>query len=272
MTTKDIPLLGSPPVYFRCTQVGTDANGNPVYMLGTVEDVADSGAATAVLQTAGNSSLASLLATAGATNGSAIITDANGTIQQYLRGLVKLAGTGIAAAPLNARSATYAVDAIGYAAYATPTDMIGIRGSATKTVVVTNLSIRANSTTATLVSAYCIKRSAANSGGTLTNPAGISYDSADAAPTAVVDVYTSAPTPGAPAGTLRILNFVTNLLTGTGAAAQMIAGNQYGAASSITLQKPITLHGVSEGLYINFNAAALPSGFTSAYSIEWIEY
>ncbi|HEY4309481.1 MAG TPA: hypothetical protein VGN12_08520 [Pirellulales bacterium] len=34
-------------------------------------------------------SLAALLATAGATSGAAVITDANGTMQQYLRGLVK---------------------------------------------------------------------------------------------------------------------------------------------------------------------------------------
>lgn len=50
MTTADLPIFGTPPRYFRCTQVGTDAGGNPVYALGVVADTTDGGDATAANQ------------------------------------------------------------------------------------------------------------------------------------------------------------------------------------------------------------------------------
>ncbi len=59
------------------------------------------GAATSANQTTGNTSLSgintdstAISAVAGATNGTAVVTDANGTLQQYLRGIVKLLITG----------------------------------------------------------------------------------------------------------------------------------------------------------------------------------
>jgi hypothetical protein len=46
MTTADLKLLGNPAYYFRCTQVGTDANGNPVYALGVDTSLGSGGAGT----------------------------------------------------------------------------------------------------------------------------------------------------------------------------------------------------------------------------------
>lgn len=54
------------------------------------------GAATSANQSTQITAEQAIQATAGATTGTAVITDANGTLQQYLRGLVKLWGTGLA--------------------------------------------------------------------------------------------------------------------------------------------------------------------------------
>lgn len=88
-------------------KVVTDANGTvQQYLRGLVSrwfDALGAGTAAAALRT----TLASddpAVATLGATSGAAVITDANGTIQQYLRGLVKrwvdALGAGTAAAAL----------------------------------------------------------------------------------------------------------------------------------------------------------------------------
>jgi hypothetical protein len=67
------------------------------------------GAATAAKQDTGNTSLAAVSTTLGATDGAAVVTDANGTIQQYLRGLVKLivAKISVLADPVTATPTPY---------------------------------------------------------------------------------------------------------------------------------------------------------------------
>lgn len=57
------------------------------------QGIAGSGSATEAKQDTQITAEQAIQATAGATTGAAVITDANGTIQQYLRGLVKLAIT-----------------------------------------------------------------------------------------------------------------------------------------------------------------------------------
>lgn len=61
------------------------------------------------LETGGN--LAATAAVAGTTAGAAVITDVNGTLQQYLRGLVKLLAAGISVAITNANANGRAVPA-----------------------------------------------------------------------------------------------------------------------------------------------------------------
>ena len=73
------------------------ASGNGTYADPWIQEVAGavtvSGGATAANQTTQITAEQAIQATAGATTGAAVITDANGTMQQYLRGLVKLAIT-----------------------------------------------------------------------------------------------------------------------------------------------------------------------------------
>lgn len=70
-------------------------SGNPIYVTGS------SGGGNAALETGGN--LAAAATALGSTSGAAVTTDANGAIQQYLRGLVKqwTAGTLVLGAGTN---------------------------------------------------------------------------------------------------------------------------------------------------------------------------
>lgn len=80
------------------------ASGTPAPISGTVTANAGTNLNTSTLALEAGGNLAAVLATAGATTGAAVVTDANGTIQQYLRGLVKnwasALGAGTAAAAL----------------------------------------------------------------------------------------------------------------------------------------------------------------------------
>ncbi len=165
---------------------------------------------------------------------------------------------------------TYMVVGTGYAGYATPTDLVAIFGSASKTIAVTSLSIVNQSTSATLISYYWLKRSTANSGGTPTNPAAIPYDSGDAAATAVVTAYGSAPTTGTSLGSLRVNSLLTTVLTA--APSSTAFQTNIAVASGITFTKPVILRGTGEGLCLNFNGAALPGGYAATYLVEWCEF
>lgn len=78
------------PGRLKATGAGTEADPWIPEVAGAVTV---SGGATAANQTTQITAEQAIQATAGATTGAAVITDANGTIQQYLRGLVKLAIT-----------------------------------------------------------------------------------------------------------------------------------------------------------------------------------
>jgi hypothetical protein len=167
---------------------------------------------------------------------------------------------------------TYGVSATGYAAYATPTDMVGIRGSASNIIRVTGLRFQVHSTAAAGIALHFIKRSTANTGGTLTNPAGVPYDSTSPAPTAVVDLYTAAPTTGAAAGTVQVTESVSAVATVAPVNAALYGGTAlYAGPGLVSFQQPILLRGIAEALYINFAGAAIPAGFSAAWGVEWTE-
>jgi hypothetical protein len=172
------------------------------------------------------------------------------------------------------RRATYRVVATGYGAYATPTDMICLSGSATKSVAVSAFALTAQATAASKFDVYWIKRSAANTGGTSTTPTPVSINSTNAAATAVVRVWTVIPAGlGTSAGTVGILLGLATAST-AGNAAVNTPNGAFGFTSSLRsgIGGPIVLHGVAESLCANFNGAAIPSGLAITYNIEWIEY
>lgn len=173
-----------------------------------------------------------------------------------------------------AGSATYCASASGYAAYATPTDIVCITGSASKIVIVTGLKLLMQSTAAALQTISVIKRSVANTGGTPTALTAIPYDSANAAATAVVNTYASAPSLGAAVGTIRVAQLLSGTLTAApGAfATDASSGGPLFALSTGDYKGPIILRGAAESLCLNYGGAALTAGFTSIVGVEWVEF
>lgn len=166
----------------------------------------------------------------------------------------------------SAGSPTYRASGVGYTAYATPTDLITITGSASKTVIVTSISIQIQTTAAALQTLYFVKRSTANTGGTASQPTTFPLDSTNGAATAVVNLYSAAPTTGALVGNVVISQSSSSVLTAAGAAVVN------GTASSLTdLRQGIILRGTGEVFALNYNGAALTSGFTATWYVEWIE-
>lgn len=169
---------------------------------------------------------------------------------------------------LNANSATYSVFGSGYAGYATPTDMMVLKGSATKIVRVHAFQMWIGSTSGVLSTAKFIKRSAANTAGTASQPTINKHDSNDGAATAVVDLYSVIPSALGAGVTLVNQVVVTTVLTAAPASFNFLIAY---AANATTVGKPITLRGVAESLAFNWGGAALPAGFSANYFAVWSE-
>jgi hypothetical protein len=152
--------------------------------------------------------------------------------------------------------------------------MITLNGSVTKTVLVTRFQILMRSTAVALETIYFRKRSTANSGGTLTNPAAVPRDSNNPPATAVVSLYTAAPTPGTMVGDLSVVQVDSALVTGNAGSAEVNNGSGVNVFPPFALNivQPIALRGVNESLSINYNGAALTAGFAAGYWLEWVEF
>ena len=172
---------------------------------------------------------------------------------------------GIAWVPASgAGKATYFAcqPAYDYAAYATPTDMVGLVNPAGsgKVLRVTETNFLPRSTTATTTALFwhLLKRSTLNAGGTLSNPVPMKYDSANPEPVGIINLYTAAPTPGTSAGAYR----VTGSNTATATAVPPVIGSSrsiLNAATLVTNQQYLTLR-PGESLYWNLNGVALAGG------------
>lgn len=145
---------------------------------------------------------------------------------------------------------------------ATPSDVVILNGSVSKTIRVTRVEVSIGATAAGFADVVLIKRSAANTSGSSTTPTPVPNDANDAAASAVVTVYTGNPTPGAAVGNVRWVKM------GITAADQVVTQTwHFGQAND----KDIVLRGVAQGLAINLNGDALLSGEVFSYSIEWTE-
>jgi hypothetical protein len=164
---------------------------------------------------------------------------------------------------------TYTAAGTGYTAYTTPTDMVCLQGSASKTVRVLHLVSRIQSTSAALQTIYFIKRSAADTGGTETTPAAVSWDSTNAAATAVVHLYSAAPTLGASLGNISIGTTASATLAGS--PTQTSVYSVIASGSLVDFKQQILLRGTTEELCMNYNGAALTSGFTMTWDAIWAE-
>jgi hypothetical protein len=149
---------------------------------------------------------------------------------------------------------------------ATPTDVLVIQGSASKTLRVKRIALTsATATAAGTMPVTLIKRSAANSGGTaaLTAITGAPHDSNDAVATAVVSRVGT--------GNFGTLGTAVGNL-GQGRLFFPIAAS--GGADRLTWDfatrqdKAIILRGIADFLCINLGGAAVPTGGSLDYEIE----
>jgi len=157
---------------------------------------------------------------------------------------------------------------------ATPTDMVTITGSATKTVRVVSLILSTTNTAAGSQQFLLIKRSTADTTGTFVAATAVPVDSANAAATSVVGHYTANPGAlGTAVGTI-----ITIRRASPAAVPASFAGVAEDAgfdflepARRSLLDQVVTLRGAAQNLAVNFAGAALVAGQTHAYTITWIE-
>lgn len=168
--------------------------------------------------------------------------------------------------------ATYAASS-NFTPAATPTDLVIIEGSATKTLRIVSFQIETTTTAAGSVQFFLIKRSTADTTGTFVAAGNVAMDSNDAAATANrVGHFTANPGAlGTAIGTIATKRVGTSL-TVPGAntfkdnSVEMLPVNL-----ATLLPRPVVLRGVVQCLAINFAGAALVAGQTHAYTIGWIE-
>jgi hypothetical protein len=142
------------------------------------------------------------------------------------------------------------------------TDIFTITGSATKTVRINRIRIKATQTTAGVGNIYLLRRSTANTAGTSTTLTNTTHDSTNVAATATVRSYTANPTLGTLVGNLRIEKLFISTTSTTPTEALFEFGNRPGQC--------IVLRGITEVLAVNLNGVTF-TGNSFAISIEWTE-
>jgi hypothetical protein len=165
--------------------------------------------------------------------------------------------------------ATYTYTISATAPYATPQDWVVLRGSSTKTIKVVHIEYSGVATAATAGNIILIKKhTIANTGGTSTNPAVIKHDSNDGAATALILLYTVAPTTDATATIWKTVRLTYGLVA---AAAGTWAQDRYVYDYAGEPYEPMTLRGVAQELAFNFNGVAIPAGGVYDLSITFTE-
>lgn len=172
--------------------------------------------------------------------------------------------TGVEAVSSDGLKPTYGCANVVVAMAATPSDIVTLSGSATKTVRVKRVIVSGIATTAGTMDVSLVKRTVADTSGTSTVPPIAQYDSADAAASAVVLQYSANPTTGAGL-MLKTQKLYFPLAANPGSPVVWdFCGRQ---------DKALVLRGIAQQAALNFNGQALPgaSGTTISYEIEWEE-
>jgi len=159
---------------------------------------------------------------------------------------------------------------------ATPTDLVIIEGSATKTIRIVRIKIITTNTAAGSQQFFLIKRSTADTTGTFVSAGTpVPLDSTNAAATVNRAGHFTA-NPGAlgtAVGTMNIIRAASPVaIPATFAGIVDEAGyDLLDHYVNSQLDQLVTLRGVAQTLAINFNGAALVAGQTHAYTIVWVE-
>jgi len=159
---------------------------------------------------------------------------------------------------------------------ATPTDLVIIEGSATKTIRIISMVIGTTNTAAGSQQFFLIKRSTADTTGTFVSagtPVPFDSNNSAATPNRVGHFTANPGALGTAVGTINTVRAASPVaIPATWAGVRELGDVELipSAASSI-LDQLITLRGVAQTLAINFNSVALVAGQTHTYRIMWIE-
>jgi hypothetical protein len=171
---------------------------------------------------------------------------------------------GVLAVSSDGAKATYHYFSAGNTPAATPTDVLTITGSATKTVRIKKIVLSGLATTAGQYVWLIVRRSSANTGGTSTAPTPLKHDVNDPAATATLTLYTVNPGAiGTQIGTVRGGRLFHNVTTAQ--------NDRLVFDFSTNQDKALILRGTSDIIAINGNSVALPAGATLDVEISWEE-
>lgn len=171
--------------------------------------------------------------------------------------------TNVAFTPEDGWKATYSATVVSNAAYATPTDLLVLPGSATKTVRLVRFDISSAATAAGMYTVHLVKRTAANSGGTSAAMTITKFDSNDAAATAAPVTYSVVPTSVGAGSDIAAIRLFQATLTTQPERLVFLFGNGP--------MEAVVLRGVAQAFAVNFGAVALPSGSIFDMTIYWTE-
>lgn len=174
--------------------------------------------------------------------------------------------TGVLAVNGEGTKDTYATGAAGITPAATPSVIIEIKGSATRTVRIKKLVFQAVASTAKQWAVTLYRAAAAVTDGTPVTPVITEFDTSGAAATAVISHFTANPTPAAanPASSVVFVRDVTFTAPASAAEPYIIDFCQ-------RQDKPFILRGAADCLCLTLGGSALTAGEKYSYSVEWEE-
>lgn len=149
---------------------------------------------------------------------------------------------------------------------ATPTDVLVLTGSNSKIIRVQMLEVIAEASSSSVLDFYLYKRTAANTGGTKTNPAATKNDSTDDDATAIIALYSANPSALGAGSIIRSNHYALPDQANT-----KFSGPPWIETFGRGNLKPIILRNASESIALNLNGQALPSGFNIHATMEWTE-
>lgn len=219
--------------------------------------------ATAANQTTELTDLGSVTETAPASDTAS--SGLNGRLQRIAQNITTLISSVLKVKVWN--SPTYTGTNVIYTPPATPTDMVILCGSGTKTIRVLKATINCLQTTAGTNTFFLLFRTAANTAGTLISDTMVAHDQNNAAATATLKHYTVNPT-SVGAGTANVLRSPRIMCP---AAATAVDYKPYEINFDEPDTEPVTLRGTAQCLAWNFAGVALPAGLAISMSFTTSE-
>jgi hypothetical protein len=182
------------------------------------------------------------------------------------RSLSAIGSPGVTAINTEGTKQTYSCGILATAVAATATDFFTIRGSASKTIRITRISLSGIATANTSASIELLKYSVAFSGGTPVAGTAVPHDSRNAAATAAIATYTANPTVGTTlVGILRVFTKTFNT-----AATSSVTEDTTTLDFTNRNEQGIVLRGLNEYVALNLAGVTVTGGVVNV-DVTWTE-